>query len=813
MKMRTLALFRPGAPIFAAVALLLPSLVHAATLTVQNLADSGPGSLRQAIADAAPGDTINFAANVTGTITLTTGELLVDKNLTIAGPGSSALTVSGNNASRIFNLTNASATVAISGLAIANGRFLVPQNSMSGGGGLRNAGTLTLSNCVFAGNTVALDTNTVAMGGAIYSSGPLVAQSCAFQSNAIITTIGGHNGGWGGGAIFAEGALTASDCRFSSNRCLPIQSHGGAIYSVGNAAITRCAFTGNNSSQEGGAVWLAGIGTLTASCFSSNSATWGGGLLTSWNSTVAVSNCTFARNEAWGGGGIYNNSGAALTLQASTIASNTATYCFSFACYAGGLQNDGAATVGNSIIAANQYAPLLATDFPDVKGAFVSIGYNLIGRTNGSTGFGLAGSQDQVGSNTNPLDPLLGPLQDNGGPTPTMRPLPGSPAIDKGFSGGGTDQRGRARPFDQAAVPNAPGGDGSDIGAVEIGAPLIVSNLNDSGMGSLRQAINDAPSDEGDPVIIFATGVTGTLTLTSGELLIGKSLSILGPCAKQLTISGNNSHRVFNIQSGTVNISGLTIAHGNAGATFGNYGGGVYNQAALNLDRCVIRSNTAYSGGGIVNASAGTLTVNECAVFDNSAPNSGGGIFNGSFATLSVTNSTVSGNQGGVGGGIFNANSLTIESSTIANNRSTLLPGGGVYNSGTAALKNSILARNTGSGGPDASGNFISQGYNLIGTTNGNTGFTNGVNGDLAGSMATPLDPLLGPLADYGGCTPTHRLLSGSPALDKGRSSGLSTDQRGAPTFADDAARAIALRPPSRRDDPRRRRRQRYRCV
>lgn len=96
-----------------------------ATITVTNLHDSGPGSLRQAIADAAPGDTIDFS--VTGTITLASGELVIDEDLTINGPGATNLTVSGNNSNRVFNITNSAAEIR--NLTIANGRA-----SVAGGG-------------------------------------------------------------------------------------------------------------------------------------------------------------------------------------------------------------------------------------------------------------------------------------------------------------------------------------------------------------------------------------------------------------------------------------------------------------------------------------------------------------------------------------------------------------------------------------------------------------------------------------------------------------------------------------------------------
>jgi hypothetical protein len=114
-----------------------------AVITVTTLNDSGPGSLRQAIADAVPGDTIDFA--VTATITLTTGQLLITNNLTISGPGATNLTISGNNASRVLSFSGV--TAAISGLTVAHGYVYG-----AGGGILNGSSTLTVSNCTLTGN-------------------------------------------------------------------------------------------------------------------------------------------------------------------------------------------------------------------------------------------------------------------------------------------------------------------------------------------------------------------------------------------------------------------------------------------------------------------------------------------------------------------------------------------------------------------------------------------------------------------------------------------------------------------------------------
>ena len=113
--------------------------------TVTNLDDAGPGSLRQAILDTPAGGTVDFAPGLSGTIPLTRGELLLNKDLTIAGPGADVLTVSGNHAPRVFDVSGRR-TATIAGLTIANG------STPSGGGGVYNYfGTLTLSSCTFTG--------------------------------------------------------------------------------------------------------------------------------------------------------------------------------------------------------------------------------------------------------------------------------------------------------------------------------------------------------------------------------------------------------------------------------------------------------------------------------------------------------------------------------------------------------------------------------------------------------------------------------------------------------------------------------------
>jgi hypothetical protein len=168
---------------------------------------------------------------------------------------------------------------------------------------------------------------------------------------------------------------------------------------------------------------------------------------------LSIENCTIAANRGSTGGTI--SSGGSAVISSSTVYDNQGTGIVIFRLHS--------ATVSNSLIAGNSGS---GGQF-DAKGDFISLGHNLIGKSDGSTGWGAPG--DQVGTVANPLNPNLGPLQDNGGSTPTMMPLPGSKAIDQGRRNGLTmDQRGRPRPKDFPAIVNANFGDGSDIGAVEV---------------------------------------------------------------------------------------------------------------------------------------------------------------------------------------------------------------------------------------------------------------------------------------------------------------------------------------------------------
>jgi hypothetical protein len=339
--------------------------------------------------------------------------------------------------------------------------------------------------------------------------------------------------------------------------------------------------------------------------------------------------------------------------------------------------------------------------------------------------------------------------------------------------------------------------------------PFIVTNTADAGAGSLRQALTAA--SDGD-TIRFDPSLNGkTITLTSGELLVNKSVAITGPGSAQLSVNGNAAGRVFHISpSKTVTMSGLSIVNGISQPP--NYGGGgIYNDHAnLTLNNCTISGNKAdrSNGGGIYIDGYGggaTLTISNCTISGNSAwpggglynylgtvtianstlsgnsdngYNDGGGIDNG--GTMTITNSTLSGNSAALGGAIYNHQNgiLTITNGTFSgnfsNNASWGNLGGGIYNEGGKLYIGNTIFKAGPTGvniyNVDQLGSWTSLGYNLSSDDGG--GYLTAT-GDRINT-----DPKIGPLQNNGGPTFTHLPAPDSPAID-GSDPGLSMDQRG----------------------------------
>jgi hypothetical protein len=414
-------------------ALLLSAMdMRGATITVTNGNDSGPGSLRRAILlDSSPGDTINFAPSVTA-VNLTSGELVINKNLTISGPGANRLAVHrSTNAPpfRIFHIISSTVTARISGLTISNGSFTIFIGEGGDGGGIRNAGALTLTDSIISANHAVGTSFQGGNGGGVFNEGTMTITRCTISNNSAqySTSSSSDQATNSGGGIlnYSGGSMTITNSTISGNSC-----------------TVRDSFGLNGSFGSGGGVSNRGSMTITNSTISGNSGV--------------------ARGDAttMDGGGISNSGN--LQITSSTIAHNSVSG--DSGASGGGISGSGfGPTTDSSIIALNT-----APTGPDFSGAGLqSMGYNIIG--NNADAVIFSQPTDQIGTPAAPIDPLLGPLTDNGGPTLTLALQAGSPAINRGDPAAPPqDQRG----FGRLGVP--------DVGAFEFDGipPSILGNIS-----------------------------------------------------------------------------------------------------------------------------------------------------------------------------------------------------------------------------------------------------------------------------------------------------------------------------------------------
>jgi hypothetical protein len=440
--------------------------------------------LREAInaANAASGgDTITFAANVTGAIALNGTELKISSNMTIIGPGARVLSVDAQLASHVVSIENS--IVSISDLTFTRG------SGSAQGGAISNVANTTLTNCTIS-NSSAIAAAVVgspgkdAFGGGIYNSGTLTLVGCTVSGNSA-----------SGGSFSPRGNSTDTGGR----------AFGGAVYNGGNLHMKNCTFSGNTA--QGG---RGGHNPLLGSGHGGNGGNGFGGAIAD-TLELTMTNCTFSANTVFGGlGGTGHTNG------------------INGAGQGGGIYRINASNsqVGNTLIAGNTST----TDGPDISGQFTSNGFNFIGIVD-ATGTGFTALGDQRGTIMNPLDPRLDSLADNGGSTDTMALRVGGPAMDAGNDANAPlrDQRGYAR------------SGFSDIGAFEFnGHPLRITNLTRNGNNlvvtftavkteSYRLERKLAPTDQTWQSIAGVTDVTATatgpgqITDTSGPFALGKA--------------------------------------------------------------------------------------------------------------------------------------------------------------------------------------------------------------------------------------------------------------------------------------------------
>jgi fibronectin-binding autotransporter adhesin len=601
----------------------------------------------------------------------------------------------------------------------------------------------------------------------------------------------GNAGEGRGGGIFSSNELTLTRCEIADCQARA----GGGVVALGMLNLVECSILRNQAAEDAGGLLIRSLQgpnpprrQIRGCTFASNSAGNNGGAIGSEGAArqLEMTACTLASNRALRGGGIY---GLILELDFCTITRNVATL------FGGGLSPN-SAQLRACLVSGN-----VAPSNPNFGQQTISIAGSLI---NGEA--------------------HLGELQDNGGPTLTIAPLPGSPAIDPADAPETyiyeRDQRGYFRSA----------GGRADFGAVEVGSeifpdlltdPLVTTSgdhfeqtsLPDLATLSLREAIAYAAPGA---TIRFSPNLAGEIFfMNEGPLLLFQSVTIDGEDHLPL-LHGNGVNRIFDVRIHTP----AKLQHLNlTGGVVAGSGGAIFNEGELTLDHIMISDCRASGGGAIFSEADSRLDINNFRFAHNESTTSGGacllthggnyafsrGTFHGNsaggggaisgqgvmlidrvtfsdnranenggaisfFDHCSIANSTISGNSARRGGGIFHKwGTLSLDHVTIAHNKAELYFAGVYVEDGEIEAGNSIIADNYGPTGespvPDP---------NTVRHPNLNAALSVDRGGNLIRGKA-----FLSPLGNYGGEWQTMVPLNSSPALDIGVSSSHLTDQRG----------------------------------
>ena len=693
------------------------------------------------------------------TLSVDIGILGIASDIQIVGLGTQHLAIDGGDVESVFHVASGNSSIShltvtshLSGISAPQGIFMEEDASLlldhmqisnnRSTGVYNEDGTLTITNSKISGN----------QGNGIYNRGTLNISNSTISNNE-------------GGIFNAGGELNISDSTISNNSArvgggINLQPWGSIRSDV---TISNSIISNNSASESGGGIYSNEISmTITNSTISNNVANDGGGIsifteylssgdtlsLNLRNTTLAnnvakydggglmvdaepcyamvtVTNSTFSENSASRGGGLYNNTSVIKAITNSTFFGNSASdvgggmYCYF-----------SEVTLNNTVIAGNT-AP---SDGPDIYNPYGDVygSHNLIGDGNDQN---LINEVDgnRVGTSASPIDPMLGSLQNNGGPTLTHAPLPGSPLIDMGsniLAVTLTDQRGFLRQVGTV-----------DIGAVEYqpaGVPVAYGDafeLDQSGSVSFETSdllANDICNDRSllTAVILsepqhgtMVTNPDGTMTYTPEETFWGTDsftyralndslesnvaeviFSVVSPQSVLVTTAedeqdGNLSDDDISIREAIVNLeatqiqfstklfdqpidlASLAISDVHIVGLGANHliidGGGESGISSTGNSIISDLTITGYSKGpGIFVASEATLLIDRAEI----SHNTGGGII--CMGTLTVTDSIISGNSSNMtflnGGGIYNIGVLSVINSTITNN-STTGGGGGIY--------------------------------------------------------------------------------------------------------------------------------------
>jgi len=682
------------------------------TDTVTNAADSGAGSLRDTIAAASPGDTINFSLTLPATITLTSGELLISKNLMISGPGASSLAINGYSASRVFEI--ASGTVAISGLTIQNG-------STDTGGGIMNSGTLTLTNSIISGNSASF------RGGGIYNGGTLTMSDSTLSGNSAT----GSNPLVAGGGIFNVGTLTVTNSTLSANSAL---LYGGGINSnsPGTVALTNSTLFGNSAGFQGGGISSDGSVTISNSTLTGNSSPQGGsinnfGPLTVKNSLLA--------NSASGGNCYFGSGPWTVTSEGYNLSDDST--CSSFFTQTGdlnstpagldpnGLQSNGGFTRTIALLATSpavEAIPLSPTNYcTDVNSAPVATDQRGVTRPQQGPACDI-GAFELGADNDSQFSQL------NGGNTFNGNQNVNGNVMAANFVGSGAGLTNVVAASAGTANFATTAGDSLMLGGFAAGnyARLDVGNAFNgnqtitSGNQTITGGILALDNTNG-------TGTKGVITLGGNPFIdnFGAANTFVGQNAGNFTMTGN-SNTAGGYQALVSNTTGSVNTAGGADALYSNttgYNNTAYGAAAL-YQNTTGYDNTASSLQALYSNTTGywNTASGAAALYSNTTGiQNTAGSFDALWSNTTGSNNTALGFQAGLSTIVANGNTTGSNNTFIGFNSGPGVPSSANLQNATAIGSNAIV---------NASNALV------LGSINGFNGATSSVNVGIG--TATP---------------------------------------------------------------------------
>ncbi|MCO5177920.1 MAG: PxKF domain-containing protein [Thermomicrobiales bacterium] len=516
---------------------LVPAVSRAASFTVTNTDDSGPGSLRQAVQDASglSGDhTITFALNNCPCAIVLTSVLIISGNITIQGLGADMLTISGGNATRVF-LVKDGVTATLDGLTISDG-------SAEEGGGIHVASsTLTITNSVFTGNgyvnvwggwggAINASSSTVTITNSTFSDNTGYIGAAIHSADSVLrienTTVEHNLSTYlaGGVSSMGTGSATIVDSIFTNNEGGE-SGTGGGVYADTDLTVIGSSFSNNDAGEYGwggGIAMFGGDLAITGSSFIENTADasggYGGAIFTTYATSIEIADSEFVENTGWMGGAIYTEGDSTISMISSTFDRNHATdtggaiyaskplniinstFSGNSAKTGGGIGSYQFGSAADNVVANSTFSGNSAADKGNSIATFspMTIAGSIFADQDGSScwindpgtlivaeivdsGYNLSSDATCVSAATSlpNADPLLEPLADNGGSTQTHALASNSPALDRipvGTLGCGTTLT-----IDQRGVER-PLGTACDIGAFEAladtTAPVITPTVN-----------------------------------------------------------------------------------------------------------------------------------------------------------------------------------------------------------------------------------------------------------------------------------------------------------------------------------------------